>query len=222
MFFAGTKVPKYIQNQYGGTLGGPIVRNKLFFFGSHERTARRWNVSRFLTIPTADQRAGDFSAYGVTLYDPMTGAADGSGRSPFPGAVIPANRQSRVARQINDWLPAPTHPGPTNNYFASAPAVFDRDSTDAKVNWNPTSKLSVFERFSILNFDITAPSVFDQASGGAIESGQQAGYGYGRTISTTFGANYERLVALKNQYDPTNLFRLNQNIKPAERQHHGL
>ncbi len=190
VFYTGAKVPKYIQNQYGGTLGGPIIRNKLFFFGSHERTARRWNVSRFVTIPTADQRAGDFSAYGVTLYDPLTGAADGSGRSVFPGAIIPANRQSRVARDIINWLPTPTHPGPTNNYFASAPAVFNRDSTDAKVNWNPTSKLSVFDRFSILNFDINSPSVFDQASGGAIENGQQAGYGYGRTISTTFGANY--------------------------------
>jgi hypothetical protein len=58
------------------------------------------------------------------------------------------------------------------------------------VNWNPSSKLSLFERFSILNFDIVSPTPFDQASGGAIEPGQQAGYGYGRTISTTFGANY--------------------------------
>jgi hypothetical protein len=190
VFFAGTKVPKYIQNQYGGTFGGPIVRNKLFFFGSHERTARRWNVSRYTTIPTADQRAGDFSAFGVTLYDPLTGTSDGGGRTPFPGAIIPPDRQSRVARQIISWLPAPTHPGPTNNFFASSPSSFNRDSTDVKVNWNPTSKLSMFERFSILNFDITSPSVFDQASGGAIESGQQAGYGYGRTISTTFGANY--------------------------------
>ena len=48
----------------------------------------------------------------------------------------------------------------------------------------------MFGRVSVLNFDINSPSVFDQASGGAIESGQQAGYGYGRTISSTFGANY--------------------------------
>ena len=53
--------------------------------------------------------------------------------------------------------------------------MFDRDSTDAKINWNASDKLTMFGRFSILNFDITAPSVFDQAPGGAIESGQQAG-----------------------------------------------
>jgi hypothetical protein len=180
VFFTEAKIPKYIQNQYGGTLGGPIVRNKLFFFASHERTARRWNVSRFVTIATADQREGNFSAYGTPLYDPLTGSSDGSGRTAFPGAIIPASRHSRVSRQLIEWLPLPTHADRlTSNYFASAPGVFNRDSTDAKVNWNATNKLSMFGRFSILNFDITAPSPFDKASGGPIESGQQAGYGYG-------------------------------------------
>jgi len=191
VFFTEAKIPKYIQNQYGGTLGGPIVKNKLFFFGSHERTSRRWNVSRFVTVPTAPQRDGDFSSFGTVLYDPLTGTADGGGRSIIPNAVIPASRQSRVSRQLIEWLPLPTHPERlVNNYFASAPGVFDRDSTDAKINWNTSSKLNMFGRFSILNFDITAPSVFDKASGGAIESGQQAGYGYGRIITTTYGANY--------------------------------
>ena len=191
VFFTEAKIPKYIQNQYGGTLGGPIVKNKLFFFGSHERTARRWNVSRFVTIPAADQREGNFSAYGTPIYDPLTGNADGSGRTAFPNAVIPASRHSRVSRQLIEWLPLPTHPDRlTSNYFASAPGVFNRDSTDAKINWNASSKLTMFGRFSILNFDITSPSVFDKASGGAIESGQQAGYGYGRVITMTYGANY--------------------------------
>src|ERR1051326_2586752 len=180
VFFTEARIPKYIQNQYGGAFGGPIVKNKLFFFTDHERTARRWNVSRFVTVPTADQREGNFSAYGTTLYDPLTGNADGSGRSIIPNAIIPASRQSRVSRQLIDWLPLPTRPDRlTDNYFASAPSVFNRDSTDAKVNWNATTKLTMFGRFSILNFDITAPSVFDKATGGPIENGQQAGYGCG-------------------------------------------
>ena len=62
-----------MQNQWGGTLGGPIVRNKLFFFGSHEQTNRESDVSRFFTVPTAEARRGDFSSYGTTIYDPLTG-----------------------------------------------------------------------------------------------------------------------------------------------------
>ena len=191
VFFTEAKIPKYIQNQYGGTLGGPVLKNKLFFFTSYERTARRWNVSRFVTIPTADQRQGNFAAYGTTLYDPLTGTADGGGRTPFANALIPASRQSRVARQLIDWLPTPTQPDRlTDNYFASAPGVFNRDSTDGKINWNATNKLSMFGRFSILNFDITSPTPFDKASGGAIETAQQAGFGYGRIVTFTYGANY--------------------------------
>ena len=190
VFFTEAKKPKFIQNQYGGTLGGPIVRNKLFFFGSHERTNRRWNVSRYVTIPTADQRIGDFSAFGTTIYDPLTGAADGSGRTAFANATIPANRHSRVARQIIDWLPSPTNAGVTSNFFASAPGTLDRDATDTKVNWNKSDKFTTFGRMSLLNFDTISPTPFDKASGGAIESAQQAGHGYGRTLILTGGATY--------------------------------
>ena len=81
VFYNSPTLPKNIQNQYGGTLGGPIVRNKLFFFVGDEQTSRRANVSRLATIPTAAQRAGDFSGLGTVLYDPLTGNADGSGRA---------------------------------------------------------------------------------------------------------------------------------------------
>ncbi|MGH9664565.1 MAG: carboxypeptidase regulatory-like domain-containing protein, partial [Bryobacteraceae bacterium] len=83
VFYANPTLPKNIQNQYGGTLGGPIVRNKLFFFVSEEETNRRTNVSRLVTIPTAAQESGDFSSFGTTIYDPLTGNADGSARTPF-------------------------------------------------------------------------------------------------------------------------------------------
>jgi len=146
-----------------------------------------------VTVPTADQREGNFSAYGTTLYNPFSpsAATDGSGRTPFPNATIPASLHSRVSRQLIEWLPLPTRTDRvTQNYFASEPSVFDRDSTDAKVNWNVSNKFTMFGRFSILNFDIISPAPFEKASGGPIENGQQAGYGYGRTVTLTYGANY--------------------------------
>lgn len=165
------KTPKYIQNQYGATIGGPIRKNKLFFFLSEEQTSRRWNASRWFTIPTAAQKAGDFSPFGTALYDPLTGSADGSGRTPIPNSVIPLARQSRAARQMNDWLPPPTTADLTSNYFASGSSRYDRNTSDAKVNWNESDKFTMFGRFSILNFTVWSPTPFDKASGGAIELG---------------------------------------------------
>jgi hypothetical protein len=190
VFFAQSRQPKYLQNQWGGTLGGPIARNKLFFFGSHERTNRRSNVSRFFTVPTLEQRRGDFSSYGTTIYDPLTGSPDGAGRTPLPNNTVPANRQSRVARHIISWLPDPTTAAVNSNYFASGVAMFDRDASDLKLNWNASNKFTMFGRFSLLNFDGETPTPFGQASGGAIEPNLSEGAVNGLNVSTSIGFTY--------------------------------
>ena len=99
------------------------------------------------------------------------------GRTPFLNNVIPADRLSRVAQQLNSWLPDPSNQTFSSNYFASGSSVFDRNAIDTKVNWNKSDKLTAFGRFSILNFTDWAPTPFDQASGGAIDTSQQAGFG---------------------------------------------
>src|SRR5688572_9128697 len=134
VFYFDPQKPKFNQNQWGGTLGGPILKSKLFFFGSHERTNRSINVSRFFTVPTVEARRGDFSSYGTTIYDPLTGNPNGSNRTAFANNIIPQDRISRVARQIIEWLPLPTNSAISSNYFASGVADFDRHSTDVKVN----------------------------------------------------------------------------------------
>jgi hypothetical protein len=190
VFFAEERNPKHIQNQWGGTLGGPISRNKLFFYGSHERTNRRSNASRFFTVPTAEQRAGDFRGFGTTIYDPLTGNPDGSGRLPLANNIVPEARQSRVARQIISWLPPANASGVNANYFASGVGVFDRHASDLKVNWNKTDKFTMFGRLSILSFSLSEPSAFGEAAGGAIQSGRFEGPGKGLTTSTAAGFTY--------------------------------
>jgi hypothetical protein len=190
VFYTAPTLPKNIQNQYGGTLGGPIVKNKLFFFVGDEQTSRRTNVSRLVTVPNAAQRAGDFSSFGTTIYDPLTGNPDGSGRTPFANNTIPLARQSRVAQQLNSWLPDPATSAVTSNYFAAGNSTLDRNSLDTKVNWNQSDKFTMFGRFSILNFTTFSPTPFDKASGQAIDTSQQAGPGQGRVISTSIGMNY--------------------------------
>jgi hypothetical protein len=104
--------------------------------------------------------------------------------------VIPQERQSRVARQLNSWLPDPATTAASSNYFAAGNSTLDRNSSDAKVNWNQSDKFTMFGRFSILNFTANSPTPFDKASGGAIDTSQQAGPGQGRVISTSTGATY--------------------------------
>ena len=105
--------------QAGFTLGGPIKRNRLFFFGDYVRTN---DDSGRLTqghVPEPAFRNGDFSAAPTRIYDPATGNADGSGRTPFPNNQIPANRISPIARDLISKIPMPNIPGALlggNNY----------------------------------------------------------------------------------------------------------
>ena len=112
--------PKYIDNQFGGSVGGPIRRNKLFFFGSWEGTYNRQLGASFTTVPTAAIRSGNMSGSPNPIYDPSTGAADGSGRTPFPGNIIPTARQDAIAQKIGAAYALPNIPDLlTNNYYAT-------------------------------------------------------------------------------------------------------
>lgn len=138
---SSTKIP-------GGTLGGPIVKNKLFFFGGWEGFHERSGQVANLSVPTADQRRGDFSALPVTLFDHTTGAANGTGRSPFPNNIIPAARQSAVSQKIIGLLPLPNAPGTLTNYSAAGTQRLDRNNYDGKINWNRSSNHTIWGKYS--------------------------------------------------------------------------
>jgi Carboxypeptidase regulatory-like domain/TonB dependent receptor len=150
------------RNIYGGTFGGPILRNRLFFFGSFEgykQDLRRFN---FFMVPNAALRAGDFSnarnANGSlqTIFDPRTGNPDGSGRTPFPGNVIPADRINPIALKLLNLYPLPNSGGTgagslTNNYSREEQRTTDRDNYDVKVNFNRTPTHQIWGKFSMLD-----------------------------------------------------------------------
>ncbi len=184
-------LPKNIFNQFGGTFGGPIVKNKLFFFSSWERTVRRSNASAFRTLPTAALRAGDFSGTGALIYDPATGNANGSGRTLFPNNKIPTNRIDPIVAKLIALIPAPnlTTATPANNYFASGTYEFNRDNYDFKVNYIPTEKSTLFVRYSISPSQIFDPPSLGPAGGDALAGGQP-GNAPGRVQSTAIGGTY--------------------------------
>jgi len=142
---------KSILNDFGGTFGGPIKKDKLFFFGSYNGTYERDNRSTGLvTVPTAALRAGDFSGTGTTIYDPTTGNADGTGRTPFANqSAIPIDP---IAAKILALVPLPNVPGAGNtaNYFKSATQSLNRNNFDGKVDWNRTAKHTIFVKYSAM------------------------------------------------------------------------
>lgn len=189
-FYLEAKKPKYVWNTYGGTIGGPIVRNRLFFFGSWEGMRERSTFARIATLATPDQRAGNFSAYRTSIYDPATGAADGRGRTPFPDAVIPVSRQSPVARRLQDLAPAANLSGTANNFFASAPTSFNRDNYDAKINYNLSAATALWGKVSIMDALVQSQYNLGEAGGQGMINGGGAGTGKVRARVITLAGTH--------------------------------
>jgi hypothetical protein len=194
-FPAEGRLPKNILNQFGGTLGGPIVKNSLFFFFNFEGMRQRQSFSRFATVATAEHRLGNFADSGAQLYDPLTGNPNGAGRTLFAGGVIPASRIDPTARRILDLVPQPNLGGFANNYFIGAPLEFNRDNFDNKINWNPTQKSMIFGRYSVFNYSVYDPHVLGEAGGTGV-AGIFPGNDAGRVHSLTIGGNYVFTPAL--------------------------
>jgi Carboxypeptidase regulatory-like domain len=190
-FYYQPNEAKNILNQFGVDLGGPIKKNKLFFFGIWERSIQRTldNVTDSVA-PTAI-RGGDFSGISTTIYNPSTGTSSGTGRTPFPGNVIPTSMISSAAAQMATLLPQPNINGTSdsNNYFAAADLAFTRDNIDLKVNYNATQKLALFARYSVSPSNIFDPQALGTAGGPSIDGGQP-GNGSGLIQTVSIGGTY--------------------------------
>jgi len=188
---AGTTKGRWREDQFGGTLGGPIRRNRLFYFVAYEGTRQDRDVPRTVSVPTDAVRRGDFSNTGATIYDPLTGNPDGSGRTPFPGNVVPQDRISAVASKILPYLPLPNLTGEFNNLFVQPRFLFSRWTLDSKVNWNASPRLQVFGRYSQLRFRQNSETVFGpQLQGDDATGGGNPGRGWGDTYNFSAGMTY--------------------------------
>jgi len=160
---AGRARPALSWNQFGGSIGGPVRKDKLFFFGNYEAFRERRSSTSILNSPTAAQRAGDFSdtrvANGdlILIYDPTTtvpnpNAANQFVRQPFPGNRIPANRIQRPGAGILESYPLPNLPGAVNtraqNLFLVGPGPIDRNTITGKIDWNISSNRRLAGRYT--------------------------------------------------------------------------
>jgi outer membrane receptor protein involved in Fe transport len=157
-----TKPANYHENQFGGTLGGPIVRNKLFFFGDWQANRIKYGETSIMSVPTAKERVGDLSellqpgltgsAAPVQLYyqDPVAGPQPFANNNLYSiGGVTP----NATALQILNLYPQPNANNGKlyNNYYATRPAVDNTFQWDTRLDWNITLKDTAYSRFSYWN-----------------------------------------------------------------------
>ena len=148
---ASESKPKYLRNQFGGSIGGPIKRDSTFFFADYEGTRSREGVTRITNVPTALERAGNFSQ---SLFGPPT--------SPFPGVtftngIIPDFLINPVGRAIAALFPLPNRNVPFQNFVSSPTLRDDNDSFDVRVDHHLTSKADLAFRYSFGNRDLFEP-----------------------------------------------------------------
>jgi len=143
--------PDRQQNIFGGTIGGPIVKNSFFFFGNYQGTRFDAPGSETLSVAPESWRRGDLSSVTPVIRDPRTGQA-------FPGNQIPLARISPIARAILDNtslypLPNRTVSGVTGNFVGETLTTIRAHQADFRLDWNASSKDKIFGRFSYAEYD---------------------------------------------------------------------
>jgi hypothetical protein len=196
------------QNQFGFTLGGPILipkifngKNRLFFMANYEGLRENQGVNQVGTVPSVAQRSGDFSGIANTLFDPATRALQSNGSltaAPFPGNTIPQSRFDPISVKLLNYYPTPNVPGAglANNYQSVPAQTSTADQFTIRIDFIERSSSTWFGRYSYSNENGVTPSVFP-ALGLKLESyPKQATLSNIRTITPTivnefrFGYNH--------------------------------
>jgi hypothetical protein len=169
----GRVLPETKRDQFGGSIGGPIAKNKFFFFADYQGTRSNIGGSRLLTVPTAEARRGDLRAYGVNVFDPASGGTP-SQRQQFPGNVIPQNRLSPQALNVLNLIPLPNAAGRDNgtrdNFIAQGSESYNADGGDVRLDGRLSDRLNTFVRYSVAKYDINGPQAFGEGGGSELVS----------------------------------------------------
>lgn len=151
-YFAPT-TPIEHQNEYGVNAGGPIIKDKVFYFGDFDGYKfTQTTAPAYQSVPTLAERSGDFSALPEPIYDPLTTVCNSSGvdctRTAFQGNIIPTDRLSSVSLSLASYLPKPTNSQLQNNYLTEVPVGLKVTNTTDRVDAQLTGKHLLYGIFS--------------------------------------------------------------------------
>ena len=196
-YFSTTRTkPPTTYNQFGFTIGGPIKKNRLFFFGDYQRTQDRLGAVQRYVVPTEAFRRGDFSAAPTKVYDPATGDVSGNNRLQFANNQIPSNRISPIALALLAKIPLPNLPGVALgqvNYQVNSYRDKNTDSFDTKVNYALNDSNQISARFSYQRPEVTQLPADGYGDWGGPLGGGFMATGTNMTYSTA--ANWTRTLS---------------------------
>jgi hypothetical protein len=193
----GLFIPPTVWNQFGGSIGGPIQKDKTFYFGDYQGTRNKNSGSLLTRVPTAAERAGDLSDLGTPVFNPCNGSDCNilpANRQQFANGVIPSASLSPQALALLKFIPLPNITGVTGsvpNYSASGAGVVNWDGFDVRIDRYETDKLHHFGRYSFLQVGQTIPGAFGAEAGGPnFATTAFAGAAALRDQSLSYGIDY--------------------------------
>jgi hypothetical protein len=172
------RLPNFVQSQFGGTFGGPIMKNNWFIFGDYQGFRQALGLDITSTVPTAAQKQGNFGS--TNIFDPLSTRADpanptGYIRDQFANNIVPASRIPKQASALVNLYPDPNVGGLVNNYFFSPSKYQNDDAFNVRSDKIISAKNTLFARFS-RGYDVTSlPGALPAPASGAVNVGPYAG-----------------------------------------------
>lgn len=205
----GVPLSSFKRSQYGGTFGGPIKKDKSFFMSSYEGLRQRSFSSRTTTVPTALERAGDFTqTYAgannpVLIFDPFTTRQSGNTfiRDAFPGNVIPSARFDKVGQNYAKYFPLPNTQGVAftnaNNYYNQGSSALDIDQIDGRWDHNFTATQRMFVRYSYRNQDSLPAVLWPKELTAAETTNNERNRMHNGVIDYTMSPNASTVISIR-------------------------